>query len=108
MRRGDIVTIVTPGDYGKPRPAIIVQSDRLHQTRSVLVCPLTTTNNEAFDVRVLIQPDPDNGLRAVSFAMPDKATPVQRQKCGPVIGRVPDPLMSRLDEMLALAFGLVM
>jgi hypothetical protein len=27
MRRGDLVTIALQGDYGKPRPALIVQSD---------------------------------------------------------------------------------
>lgn len=27
MRRGDIVTIALQGDYGKPRPALIIQSD---------------------------------------------------------------------------------
>jgi len=27
MRRGDVVTVAVPGDYGKPRPAVIVQTD---------------------------------------------------------------------------------
>ncbi|MFC4487892.1 type II toxin-antitoxin system PemK/MazF family toxin, partial [Tepidiphilus baoligensis] len=26
MQRGDLVTVSLPGDYGKPRPALIVQS----------------------------------------------------------------------------------
>ena len=29
MKRGDIVLAVARGDYGKPRPAVIVQSDDL-------------------------------------------------------------------------------
>ena len=45
MRRGDVVLVVLPGDYGKPRPAITVQSDLLNteDPASYLVCPLTTT-----------------------------------------------------------------
>ena len=27
MKRGDLVTIALQGDYGKPRPAVVVQSD---------------------------------------------------------------------------------
>ena len=27
MKRGDLVTIALQGDYGKPRPALVVQSD---------------------------------------------------------------------------------
>ena len=29
MSRGDVVIVAAPGDYGKPRPAVIVQSDAL-------------------------------------------------------------------------------
>ena len=43
MRRGDIVTVSAPGAYGKPRPAVIVQSDWLQDTDSVLVTLLTRT-----------------------------------------------------------------
>jgi mRNA-degrading endonuclease toxin of MazEF toxin-antitoxin module len=28
VTRGDIVTVALQGDHGKPRPALIVQSDR--------------------------------------------------------------------------------
>jgi mRNA interferase MazF len=106
MTRGDIVTIATQGDYGKPRPAIVIQSDRLLQTRSVLVCPMTSKDSDTFDVRLTIHPLPETGLRDLSFAMVDKVTAVQRQKCGKTIGRVPDMDMSRPDEMLALVIGL--
>ena len=27
MRRGDLVTVAAAGDYGKPRPAVVVQTD---------------------------------------------------------------------------------
>jgi mRNA interferase MazF len=106
MRRGDIVTISAPGDYGKPRPAIIIQSDRLHQTKSVQVCPITTTEVDSPLFRLMVTPAPETGLRAVSFAMVEKITVVRREKCGPVIGRLPGELIPHLDEMLAIAIGL--
>jgi mRNA interferase MazF len=106
VTRGDIVSIVTQGDYGKPRPAIIVQSNRLLQTRSVLVCPMTTTDSDTSDVRLTIQPVLETGLRTISFAMVDKVTAVLRRKCGRAIGRLPDTDMVQLDVMLALVMGL--
>ena len=43
MKRGDIVLAVARGDYGKPRPAVIVQSDLFNATHaSLLVCLLTS------------------------------------------------------------------
>ena len=32
MRRGDIVVVAAPGDYGKPRPAVVVQADALTES----------------------------------------------------------------------------
>ena len=46
MRRGEIVTVAVQGDYGKPRPAVVIQSDWLAETDSVLVCLLTSTVRE--------------------------------------------------------------
>ena len=37
MKRGDIVIVSAAGDYGKPRPAVVIQSDRLRSMDSVLV-----------------------------------------------------------------------
>ncbi len=34
MRRGDVVTVAAAGDYGKPRPAVIVQTDAFPETRA--------------------------------------------------------------------------
>ena len=42
MRRGDLVTVVTSGDYGKPRPALIVQADAYAEHPSLTGLPLTS------------------------------------------------------------------
>ncbi|WP_216638485.1 type II toxin-antitoxin system PemK/MazF family toxin [Endozoicomonas arenosclerae] len=46
MKRGDVVTVVIKGDYGKPRPAHILQSDLFDQHPSVTVLPITSEMRE--------------------------------------------------------------
>jgi mRNA interferase MazF len=38
MRRGEIVTVALQGDFGKPRSAVVIESDQLPPTEFVLVC----------------------------------------------------------------------
>ena len=50
MRRGDVVTVAAAGDYGKPRPAVIVQTDALPaEHASVVVCQMTSEGDDAQD-----------------------------------------------------------
>ena len=52
MRRGDVVTVATSGDYGKPRPAVIVQTDAFPESHaSIVVCPMTSELVVAPDFR---------------------------------------------------------
>jgi mRNA interferase MazF len=37
MRRGDVMTVEATGDYGKPRPAVIVQTDALPAAHASVV-----------------------------------------------------------------------
>jgi mRNA-degrading endonuclease toxin of MazEF toxin-antitoxin module len=55
MRRGDVVTVAAAGDYGKPRPAVVVQTDALptHHA-SVIVRQMTPEVAEAPDFRVTV------------------------------------------------------
>src|ERR1700676_5192220 len=61
VRRGDIVTIVLPGAYGKPRPALVVQSDLFDTLASVTVLPVTSELRTAPLLRISIEPNTDNG-----------------------------------------------
>jgi len=63
MKRGDIVTAAAQGDYGKPRPAVVIQSDRLAETDSVLVCLITSELRDALFHRVPLEPTAETGLR---------------------------------------------
>ena len=63
MKRGDIVIAVTPGDYGKPRPAAVVQSDIFNPTHaSITLCPITSHLVDAPLFRLSLQPTTENGL----------------------------------------------
>lgn len=106
MKRGDIVTVSAPGDYGKPRPAVVVQSDFLDETDSVLVSFVTTTLRDAPIYRLTIEPVPDTGLRATSQIMVDKIVALPRRKCGAVIGRIDTRSVVVLNGMLSVMLGL--
>jgi len=87
MRRGDLVTVAASGDYGKPRPAVIVQTDAFPENHaSVVVCQLTSELADAPDFRVTIEPKPENGLRFKSQVMADKPVTVRRERIGQKTG----------------------
>jgi mRNA interferase MazF len=106
MRRGDLVTIALPGDYGKPRPALVLQSDLFDQHPSVTVLPVTSALRETPLFRLTLQPDTGNGLRQTSQIMVDKAHTVSRDKIGPTIGRVDDGVLLAVNRALAVFLGL--
>jgi mRNA interferase MazF len=47
VRLGTLVTIALPGAYGKPRPALVVQSDLFSDHPSVTVLPVTRELRDA-------------------------------------------------------------
>ena len=107
MRRGDVVTVAATGDYGKPRPAVIVQTDAFPENHaSVVICQLTSEIADAPDFRVTIDPSPDNGLRVTSQVMADKPVTVRRERIRSTIGRFGDRDMARLGAALAFVLGL--
>ena len=107
MRRGDVVIVAAAGDYGKPRPAVIVQSDAFPETHaSVVVCQMTSEFADAPDFRITLEPSDENGLRARSQVMADKPTTVRRARIGGVIGHLGPGDMRRLNAALALVMGL--
>lgn len=77
MRRGDVVIGAVSGDYGEPRPAVIVQTDAFPATHaSVVICQLTSETSDAPDLRITINPTAQNGLRSRSQVMADKPVTV--------------------------------
>lgn len=107
MRRGDVVTVAAAGDYGKPRPAVIVQTDAFPETHaSVIVCQMTSDLADAPLFRITVDPNPETGLRARSQVMADKPVTIGRARIGPQIGRLAAADMARLNVALAFVMGL--
>lgn len=106
MRRADLVTVAMPGDYGKPRPALIVRDDAFFAHPSVTLLLLTSTLRDAPLLRITVQPGPDNGLQRPSQVCVDKTATVPRQKIGQRIGRLDEATMRTVDAALARFLGL--
>nr|WP_158807719.1 type II toxin-antitoxin system PemK/MazF family toxin [Beijerinckia sp. L45] len=107
MRRGHIVVVATQGDAGKPRPALVVQSDLFAPLPSVAICPITSTLREDSELlRVDIEATSKNGLRLPSQISVDKMTTVRRDKIGGIIGDVDDATILRVNRALAVLLGL--
>jgi mRNA interferase MazF len=106
-RRGDVVAVAISGDYGKPRPAVIVQTDVIPDDHpSVVVCQMTSELFEVSRFRITIEPTAENGLRTRSQVMADKPTTVRRDRIGQSIGRLGRAEMAQLDLALVIVMGL--
>jgi len=106
MRRGDLVTIALPGDFGKPRPALVIQSDRFGETGTVTVLLVSGPLVEAPLIRVPVEPTTDNGLRKRSQVMVDKAMSVKRERIGATIGHLDSAEMLAVTRALAVFVGI--
>lgn len=95
-----------PGDFGKPRPALVIQSDRFDQTGYVTVLLLSGTLVDAPLIRLTIQPTPENGLRKPSQIMVDKTMTVKRDRLGQPFGYLDEEAMLSVTRSLAVFFGL--
>jgi len=106
MNRGDFVTIAMQGDFGKPRPALVIQSDQFNEHATMTVLLISGTLVDAPLLRVTIQPNETNGLQKPSQVMVDKAMTVRRDKLGEVFGSARDSEMLEVGRCLAVFFGI--
>jgi mRNA interferase MazF len=107
LRRGEIWTVSGgPGYAGKPRPAIIVQSDKFDATRSVVICPLTSVELNAEPARFAVTPSHTNGLQIRSYAMVDKLTAIPKTRIGRRIGRLDAASVMLLNQHVIVFLGL--
>jgi mRNA interferase MazF len=107
LKRGDIVTVSAAGDYGKPRPALVVQSDLFNDTHpSVTLCLVTTELRDTPLFRLTVEPHESNGLRRLSQVQVDKLLTVAAQRVGRKIGQLDDDTMIRVNRALAVWLGI--
>lgn len=101
IHRGDVVICAFQGDYGKPRPAIVVQSDLFNEVHeSLTLCPITSDLKEAPLFRVSLRPKVSNGLKVESQVMVDKIVSIQRDKIKQKIGRLSETELHLLQAAL--------
>ncbi len=106
MKRGDIVTVALPGDYGKPRPAIVIQIDMFESLESTVVLPMTSDLRDMEELRIDVTPAPTNGLRTVSQIMIDKPSTLPRVKIGKRIGILDPETLLEVERRLAVFLGI--
>jgi len=108
MRRGDIVVVATSGDYGKPRPAVVVQTDALTETglKSVVLCLMIGGGPSAPLFRIPVEATDQSGLKKPSQIMVDKLFTLPLEKVTRVMGRLTDEQIIRLNRTLAFVIGL--
>jgi mRNA interferase MazF len=66
INRGEIWSVAWTGFAGKPRPALVIQSEEYRLTETDILALITTTKNEASPLRLPIKADESNGLRNYS------------------------------------------
>lgn len=106
-RRGHLITIALQGDFGKPRPALVIQSDLFDRHPSVTVLPVTSELRSVPLFRIDVAPTPANGLQKPSQIMVDKAQTMSRDKIGAVIGVLDEAALIAVNRSLAVFLGVV-
>ena len=107
MKRGDLVTVALQGEYGKPRPALVIQSDLFaNLTSTVTVALLTSAALDIPIFRVPIEPSETNALRTRSFVMVDQTFSASTRRFGDAFGHLDDADMLAVNRALALFLGI--
>ncbi len=100
-----MVTVALQGDHGKPRPALVIQSDRFSDTATTTILMVTSTLVNAPLIRLTVEPASENGLRSTSQIMIDKAMTVRTDKLRGAFGQLDDTVMLEVNQALALFLG---
>jgi mRNA interferase MazF len=94
------------GEYGKVRPALVIQSDLFARHPSVTVLPITTHLRPIKTFRISVKPTEKNGLRTYSQIMIDKAYVIPREKAGTPFGELEAHTLKAVESSLAVFLGL--
>lgn len=106
--RGSLVTVSAPGAYGKPRPAVVIQSDIFDEHPSIVVLPLTSdVRDDVSTFRITVEPSEKNRLTKVSQVMIDKPLTLPSGKIGDVFGVLDASTMKEVDRVIAVFLGIV-
>ncbi|WP_194284962.1 type II toxin-antitoxin system PemK/MazF family toxin [Bartonella schoenbuchensis] len=107
MMRGSLITVVMQGDFGKPRPALVIQANQFSEHTSITVLPITSTLIAAPLLRITIRPNSENGLLKPSQVMIDKIMTVRCDKVSSIFGYIHTDEMIQIERCLAVFLGIV-
>ena len=115
MRRGEVRLVdlepTRGSEANKRRPAVVVSNDRANAAADrlgrgvVTVVPVTSNTARVFPFQTLL-PVAATGLRSDSKAQAEQVRSVAVERVGPVVGRVPAPIMAAVDDALRLQLQL--
>jgi mRNA interferase MazF len=111
MLRGEVRLVdlepARGSEANKRRPAVIVSNDRANAAAQrlgrgvITVVPVTSNVARIFPFQTLLSAGL-TGLRVDSKAQAEQVRSVAVERLGPVVGRLPAPVMAELDEALRL------
>jgi mRNA interferase MazF len=104
--RGDFVTIAMSGDYGKPRPALVIQANQFNEHATVTVLLVSSSLVDAPLLRITVYPSASNGLQRTSQIMVDKVMTVKREKLGQAFGHIDTDTLVVVERCLAVFLGI--
>jgi mRNA interferase MazF len=106
LKRGEIWTSTADVAYGgKPRPVVIIQSDRFNTLDSATICGCTSDPHDIPLFRIPVEPSAINGLQLPSRIMVDKILTVPKNRLGYRVGRLDRRDLARLDQAIAIFLG---
>jgi mRNA interferase MazF len=107
FKRGDLVLAASSGDYGKPRPNLVIQSNAFSNIPSITVCPLTSDLQTIAPLfRIRVEPTIENGLHQPSQIAVDKITTLPIARVAAKLGSADDDVMLQVTRAVAVFLGI--
>lgn len=106
IKRGEIWSVLWTGLASKPRPALVIQSEKFRTTDTDILALITSEENENEYLRIPIKADDENGLMEDSFICLDKLMAIPINKLGAKFGIASVEIMREIDKHLIKILGL--
>jgi len=106
INRGEIWSVLWTGLAGKPRPALVIQSEEYRLSETDILALITTTDAIEGILRLPIKADEQNGLRSDSFICLDKLMAIPLANLGKCHGIVSEEIMREVDARLVKILGI--
>jgi mRNA interferase MazF len=106
VKRGEIYYVVPPRDFGKQRPAVVIQSPLfLANAPTVTFCLMTGSVQFVNPMRILVKPTKRNGLDQPSLIQVDKIITVDAERIRNRMSSIPPTHLATLDAALNSGSG---